>query len=348
MDNKITVRPTEQFDSSAIRYHLHEDTSDSRILPKRQLNWFGKQVTKLESANSTIAKIAKAILVGILATTIVGIAVLYKWKKEINLNQEGKKAADAALNQLNTQVKIRNGFAAIIDKLEFEISYFNDLQSFDNRPIDAIKENQMRNSIAKGTDERNNPFLLVKMSDRIGVPILMKLFYDNKINGWATDPPFFLDTMTNDLDTKSLEAFINKGEELRQGIKLYDAQENIQKRLGIEGDIPIVNFYNRITEKIDYITKRDFPENQCIIKGWDSQMRPFIAFKVVDTNGEDSVITLFQKVTWHDSIWECSHKTQHNSSGIDGSEMKEDQLLALIKIIDGRDPLYKVDLNASP
>ena len=131
---KITLSPTTPLTEYA-KAHLEElkfgpqDTllpGNPEIFERRDLNFFGRFVKKIDESQSLIVAITRLVVTILLALSLVGIPLLVLAYREFNQQKKEEELELAVISKLNLCNEKINKRAAVIEKLQ--------LNNFQNIP----------------------------------------------------------------------------------------------------------------------------------------------------------------------------------------------------------------------
>lgn len=198
---KVTLHPSIPLNKYA-KNHLSELSFGkekphipSKTIEKRNLNWFGKMISKINNATSTPSQIGKAVLLFGSALSVIGIPFLVFWIRESMKQGKDEKVEKVAIEKLNMDVKQLNQEAKIIEKLQ--------LKDFDKIPtldlsnkritdyIDILRPKHLTAPIMKGIDPHGRPFIALKLDHPHKMVVtLFQRYTDGDVWTWGCTNDF--------------------------------------------------------------------------------------------------------------------------------------------------------------
>ncbi len=186
---KINLYPTVAFSPYA-KEHLQQLKFDEAPPPanfqasfeKRDLNWFGRSVAKIDAAavNSLPIRIVRAVAILFLCISLIGISLFVLYIREEIKQQKTKKAMEKVVNELNMKILQVNKKALLVEKLAFKD--FDTIPQLDLKGrmgatgyIDFLNPEEMSGPIMKGVDKFGRPFIALKM-ELTEKPFIVTLF----------------------------------------------------------------------------------------------------------------------------------------------------------------------------
>lgn len=133
---------------------------------KRDLNFFGRAVQKLDQFQSFLADITKLVAAILLASSLVGIPLLILVSRELSAQRIKNKDERDIIFKLNIQNHKINKRAEIIDQLDLANFTTIHLLNLKGR-VSALVPSDLSHSIMKGTDKKGEAFISLKIK-RIG------------------------------------------------------------------------------------------------------------------------------------------------------------------------------------
>lgn len=142
-------------------------TPQTATMEKKDLNWFGRCVKKIDKSNHRALLIARLALLVFLTLSLVGIPLVYLFFRELMRQKKECTIENSLIETLNDHNARINKRAAIVEKLGFQ--HFQQIRQLDLRDnmgdtgyIDFLVSDDLSANIMKGADKAGRAFISFK------------------------------------------------------------------------------------------------------------------------------------------------------------------------------------------
>lgn len=135
---------------------------------KRDLNFFGRFVKRVNQTESFLAGITKLVVTILLALSIIGIPLLYLEARELNMQKEELKKEEDVIEKLNLRNRKINQRTYVVEQMNlqnFTAIPVLDVKDLEGQTgfIDYLSISDLSSSIMKGTDKNGRAFISLKL-----------------------------------------------------------------------------------------------------------------------------------------------------------------------------------------